>query len=487
MRLIARLQKSMECWFLLAISFFFFLSRLPSLFEPHWYGDEGIYQVVGMGMRSGKLLYRDIWDNKPPLLYSVYAIFNSDQFIIRLISLIVGMLSVVVFFYLARKLFEEKKIAYWTTGIFAFLFGTPLLEGNIANSENFMMLPILAAGLLSIVWAHKQKEKTLIYIGFLLSLAFLFKVVAIFDLAAFVVFLFFVMHAKGNRIFATIKMFGPLLVAFLLPISIVALYFLFMGAFRDFFDAAFRQNVGYVGYGNAFIIAHGFLYFKLLLLGGFLFFLFRKRHIFSSAQIFILIWFAFSLFNAFFSGRPYTHYLLVLLPSFVLFGAMVLGGQNSRLTRFGKMLFVVILFLLIKNFWLYTKIIPYYQNYIDFISNRKSVFAYQKFFDGKTPWDYELASYLRSHTKDTDGVFVWGNNAQVYKLVNKLPPGRYTVAYHMRSSEKTIKETISAIEKKQPKFIVVMAGEPAIPYSFPQYVQKFVIDKAIIYENIDTQ
>ncbi len=486
MKLFARLQKSYDCWFFLCTSFFFFLLRLPSLFEPYWYGDEGIYQVLGMGIRSGRLLYRDIWDNKPPLLYSLYAIFGSDQFTIRFVSLAVGLLSVIVFFYLARRLFAEKKVAYLTTGIFAFLFGTPFLEGNIANSENFMMLPILGAGLLTFIWAHSQKEKTLFYIGLLLSIAFLFKAVAVFDFIAFTIFLFFVLHTRNNRVLAAVKMLRPLLASFFLPIGIIALFFFSVGAFWDFFDAAFKQNVGYVGYGNSLIIAQGFLYFKVIVLGGFLYVLFRKRHLFSPAQLFIIIWFIFSLFNAFFSQRPYTHYLLVLLPSFVFFGAMVITAKTSSLARGGKILLVIILFLLIKNFWLYTKIIPYYQNYIDFISNRKTVFAYQKFFDAKTPWDYELAAYLRAHLEETDNVFIWGNNAQVYRLINRLPLGRYTVAYHMRANEKTIRESIDAIEKAKPKFIVVMAGEPMMPYVFSNYLQKFVIERAIIYERIGT-
>ena len=27
--------------------------RVPSLFEPYWYGDEGIYLTIGRAMRSG--------------------------------------------------------------------------------------------------------------------------------------------------------------------------------------------------------------------------------------------------------------------------------------------------------------------------------------------------------------------------------------------------------------------------------------------------
>ena len=152
MKILSIIEKSKQFWFLLVVLFSFFLLRLPSLFEPYWYGDEGIYQVLGMGMNQGRILYRDIWDNKPPLLYMLYALFSSDQFTLRAVSLVFGLLSIIVFFFLAKKLFYSQsggnKIAFFTTSIYSVLFGLPLLEGNIANSENFMLFPILLSGFL---------------------------------------------------------------------------------------------------------------------------------------------------------------------------------------------------------------------------------------------------------------------------------------------------------------------------------------------------
>ena len=152
MKLLSKVEKSRDFWFLLIASFVFFLLRLPSLFEPYWYGDEGIYEVLGSAIRQGRILYEGIWDNKPPLLYIVYAVFNGDQFYARLLSLIFGILATITFFFLSRKLFgqrkHEQKIAMWTTGIFAVIFALPLIEGNIANSENFMLFPIILSALL---------------------------------------------------------------------------------------------------------------------------------------------------------------------------------------------------------------------------------------------------------------------------------------------------------------------------------------------------
>src|SRR5947199_77352 len=144
MKTLKQLEKSRFIWILIAICVGFFILRLPSLIEPDWYGDEGIYQVIGIALHHRRGLYTDIWDNKPPLLYLLYALFNSDLFSVRLVSLLFGVTATIFFFFLSRKLFGEGKASIIATVVFALLFSTPYLEGNIANAENFMLLPVLA-------------------------------------------------------------------------------------------------------------------------------------------------------------------------------------------------------------------------------------------------------------------------------------------------------------------------------------------------------
>src|SRR3989344_4662627 len=100
-------MKKIENIFLGVIGSLFALLRFPSIFEPYWYGDEGVYQVIGMALRQGRVLYSEIWDNKPPILYLIYGVFNGDQFYVRLFSLIIGVLSVVIFYLLTTKLFKN--------------------------------------------------------------------------------------------------------------------------------------------------------------------------------------------------------------------------------------------------------------------------------------------------------------------------------------------------------------------------------------------
>ncbi len=488
MKIISKAEQSISFWFLIITSFFFFLLRLPSLFEPYWYGDEGIYQVLGYAIRNGRLLYADIWDNKPPLLYLIYAFFNSDQFVIRFVSLLFGIASVIAFHTLARELFREKfKITLWTTGLFALLFGLPLLEGNIANSENFMLLPLILAGLILV-----KSQRYRLLAGLLVSLAFLIKIVGIFDFAAFFLFLLVISAPQSLKItnFREVKKFliqetknlFPFLIGFILPILGTAIYFLFRGAIGDFIEASFLQNVGYVGYGNKFIIPQGLLILKLIILFGGTLFLFIKRVNFSRTFIFISLWFAFSLFNAFFSGRPYTHYLLVLLPSFCLFIGLIAAEQKLR--KFTLLIFVISFILILKNFGYYGKTVFYYQNFISFITSNKSITQYRAFFDRNIPRDYQLVQFIKMHTNKNDNIFIWGDNAQVYALTGKLPPGRYAVAYHITGYKDGIENTRKGIEQNKPKFIITMPNVPPLQIPLMEYKEVNNIGNAKIYERV---
>jgi hypothetical protein len=486
--------KTPEKFFLACISFIFTLLRIPSLVEPYWYGDEGIYQVIGMALRAGRVLYEGTWDNKPPILYLIYALVNGDQFWARFLSLIFGIGAVVAFYFLAKKLFTKPAVLYATTILFAVLFGIPLLEGNIANAENFMLFPTIMA--MNFIFSAKQSYQLRYYIfaGLLLSFSFLIKIVAIFDVAAvfFISLILGIYDTQINKMrdvfsipffktcVAIIKKELTVGVFFMLPIIITILYFVAIQKFEDFWMAAFSQNIGYVAYGNQFLIPNGLLYIKLIFLAFALLVIARFRKTLAPSGVFIFVWLAFSLYSAFFSERPYTHYLLVVLPAICLFVGYIF--ENKKIAKISGPLLVVILFLLWSNFHLYKKIVPYYENYISFIMNGKSVESYQSFFDRNTPRDYKLAHFIATKTSAHENVFIWGDSGQIYALAGKIPPGRYIVAYHITFYKQAVEETQRAIEKSNPKYIIVIKKGDEVDPLLTSYSLRYKIEDAYVYE-----
>lgn len=504
-KLIDKLEKSKAFWFLIIISLFFFFLRLPSLIEPYWYGDEGIYQVVGMALNNGQMLYSGIWDNKPPLLYLTYAFFNGDQYNVRLASLLIGLFATWGFFFLSQKLFKKLRTSIITTVAFTLLFATPIIEGNIANAENFMLLPIILAALF--IYNENLKQPKLSFLNFhfsiyslagiLLGIAFLFKIVALFDFAAFLIFLIITslpeklswseskkFFRHGSWGFTVIRNSLFITLGFLLPFAITIGYFLTNNAFGDFIYATFSGMFGYVGYGNQLIIPQGFLILKLLILGSILGVLIYNRNKLSKPALFILLWTAFSLFNAFFSQRPYIHYMLVLIPSVcLLFGLVV--TTTSRKTQLQLLaILLIVLATIFTTFKTYSvkKTFMYYQNAFLFVTGLKDVTSYQAFFDGKTPRDYQLASFIKMHTKPSDRIFIWGDSAQIYSLSQTLPINKYTVSYHMRQNKQSMTDTQYSLITQSPKYVIILSESSNFPFKLDNYNNAFSLNRAIIYE-----
>lgn len=482
MKLLHKLQNSFDYWVLLITSVVFFLLRFPSFFEPYWYGDEGVYEVLGFGMRHGRLLYQGIWDNKPPLLYVLYALVDGNQTLIRILSFVVGLAAVWIFYFLAKRLFEKKWSIAFATSFFALLLGLPLLEGNIANAENFMVLPIVAAVFLIVRTIQEKKYHvlTLFSAGILLGLSFLIKVVGVFDFAA--VFLFIGISMLSQKQIIITKLFQKLFfftVGFVIPILVTVGFFISKGILSTFIQSAFFSNVGYVNYGNQLFIPQGLLILKLLLLSLVVIFLFFKRYTLSMTHLLIYLWIGFSLFNAFFSQRPYTHYTLVLLGSVGLLIGLLFEKKKLFLH---VLLLGIIVVLVVKNFWLYDKTIGYYVNFARELTNAQTTTQYQSFFDKGVPRDYAIVDFLKANLSKNETAFLWTNSAQMYYLLQQLPPVRYTTAYHITANANTLAETSHMLQNTYPKFVVILPNAPSFPFRMKNYSLRLSIDNGLIYE-----
>ncbi len=497
MNTLQKIEKRKETWFLLLIVFIFFLLQLPSLIEPLWYGDEGIYEVVAMALNNDRQLYSQIWDNKPPLLYIIYAAAHADQFTVRFLSLLIGAVSVIPFYYLSKNLFRVPKINSITTAVYVLFIATPFLEGNVANAENFMLLPIIASAFLVYkvseiqVSNHKRisanlilntKDSIIFIAGLLLGIAFLLKTVAIFDFAAFFLFISFIKPFNKQLI----RILGIYTLGLLLPILVTVGFFAAQGNLADFIQATFFGNIDYVSYANILIIPQGFLIVKLLILFVAVMLIYKRRKLLPHSVIFIFLWFLFSLFNLIFSGRIWTHYLLIIAPCAVLMLGLLYYEKAKKLKNVAFGLLLLLIFISIAHFRINIETITntamYYQNFVFFIADKKSTVAYQDYFDKSVSRDYEIAQFIANKTEPEDTIFIWGNNPQIYVLSNKLPPGKYTVEYHINQNPKHIAETAEDIRRTKPKYVIILPEMNNFPFTIREYTNKYSLKGTDIYE-----
>jgi hypothetical protein len=439
--------------------------RIPSIFEPGWYGDEGIYLVLGSGLRKGLLFYKEIHDNKPPLLYFLAAMTNSVAYFRALLLVWMGV-TLVVFDGLVKKIINKKRWQRISLVCFLIFATLPTIEGNIANAEIFMILPtILGVDLL--VGQHNNKKKSnwkYALAGVLFSLAFLFKVPALFEFLG-LGFFFVVMNNKNlKKIILSLKKahWWLFLVGFLAPIVISLLYYWVMGAGQDYLVAGFLQNVGYLSSWRTGSITKSGVSTQsglairglILLLLVLVFWIMGKKVNWKYKMVWV--WFGFALFGALLSERPYPHYLIQVVAS----GSLLLGLTIEKIKRiwWTCLIFGIMIFSIFKyNFYFYPTV-SYYDKFVKMISGQTSYEEYADSFDWRVKRTRELTAYLRTVTEPGEKIFVWGDEPFVYFESDTLPVGKYTVAYHIIDFE-AIEQTTELLLNEKPRIIVKMEGE----------------------------
>ncbi|MCJ7792646.1 MAG: hypothetical protein MUP45_01590 [Candidatus Marinimicrobia bacterium] len=471
-------------WFCLVLILVFFL-RLPSLFEPFTYGDEGVYLTLGQAARKGLVFYRDIYDNKPPLLYLLAALAGSFS-AYRFLFFVWSFLTVFVFSRFSQVFFKKN---FWSvlvaTAVFAFLTNLHTFEGNVANAENFMLLPTII-GFFLLFRFKRSSKSTWFGAGFFLSLAVLFKVPAIFDFGALIIVSFFLfLEEKKKRNWDFLSNLFSLFLGFLLPIAASLLYYFSQNSLNQYLTAAFFQNIPYLSSWSSSQAQAGGLPLFLLSRGLFVFllvvFLYLMRKKFSSVTKLVLIWFAFAWFAALLSSRPYPHYLIQLLPSL----SLALGFLfYSPLRAFKEKIIPVLLLLFLIftfnffHFWGY-KNLTYYTNFYQFALGKKSLPEYFADFDGRANDIYQVATYLKNHTLPTEKTFIWGNDPFIYALAERSPVGRYTVAYHIIDLGK-YEETLNHLQNQPSRYLIIDLEEKS-PFSefFLWVDKKYALEEQI--------
>jgi len=461
-----------------------FLVRLPSLFEPFYYGDEMIYLTLGNAIRQGVVLYQGIHDNKPPLLYFL-ASLAGNVFWFRAILAAWMMATTIAFWKLTSVLYPKKqRFQIIATVVFAILTTLPLLEGQIANAEVFMIGPTIVAFYLLL--SRKLSTRLVFFAGILLSIATLFKVPAAFDLLA-VVFLWvitlFSKNPKWGDFFRTVAV---LTAGFLVPLGISFIWYWSRGALNDYFVAAFLQNVGYLSSQRVgsiiqqepFLVRNGPILFRGIVMGTGLFTLLLLRNRLSKQFVFACAWLLVGLFAVTLSERPYPHYFIQVVPSIALLAGM-LGTletieQSLTIIPLSLVLLVAVHF----KFWYYPSL-PYFTRFMQFATGTLSQEEYFTTFDKNVNRNYKLAKFLISTSKQKETVFIWGDSAPIYALSDKLPPMKYIATYHINdfSSNESVIKTLTTTS---PEFIIILPGSD----SFPQLTE-FVRKSYMLIHTID--
>jgi hypothetical protein len=461
-----------------------FVLRIPSFFEPYYYGDEMIYLTLGNAIRRGLVLYRDIHDNKPPLLYFVAAIAG-NVFWFRAILAGVALFGIALFYKLVRILFpKDKNMQYLAVVVYTIFTTIPLFEGQISNAEIFMLTPVLAGMNLAI--RKKQNNLSIFIAGMFFGVATLFKMPAIFDMAV-IGLVWFVLLVNGKKSLGDFITKGvSLALGLILVVGLSFIWYYQQGALSWYVQAAFMQNSSYLSSWSGGSSNGLYIRALLLALSYLVLLAFRKK--LSREFIFGSGWAFAAIFAASLSGRPYPHYLIQVVPAVAILSAMFVYKKNKEQVWSILSLLVVCSVPVLYNFWYYP-VTPYYSRFINFVAMGQDVNEYRNSFAGEVSRNYEIAGMINSVSFESDKLFVWGDSGiAIYALTKRIAPIKYVATYHIADFW-DLQGTYDSLANDKPEVVVILPDSPQFPQLSAMVTSDYVlisqVEGAKIYKLIN--
>ena len=405
--------------------------RLPLLNIP-FERDEGEYAYISWRMGHGEVAYRDWVDQKPPAIFWVYRLALMLPLpgiaAVHLAALIWSAASACALFYLARR-FMSVFAAGAASVLFAILLADPMINGTAANTELFMLLPLILSQLVFFhaLSATRRKILLIVLCGALIGLASAFKQVAVVNWP-FLVAISAIFATKEKRLVGTFSFACWSALGGAGVWAVIAGYFFLRGGFDQFVYNVFTHNFQYVSalpgpvrWANfqqtisalrpsqitVWIFAGASL-FMLRPIGGW------------KWLLFVMGWLMTSLIGTAASGYFFPHYFQQLLPALAL--AALLGGERiSQLPWLGwaplalrRSAFALIL------------VIPFGTVFYPFLFKYTPAEAVQKIYPGNyfelMP---ELGARLAQATRPEDKVFIFGTEPELLFYAQRVSATRY--------------------------------------------------------------
>ncbi len=509
------LAKKIDRWlhshlFLLLALALLIALRIPSFFEPYWYGDEGIYLTIGNAIRNGERLYTEIVDHKTPIIYFLAAV--PTQLCFRFLTLNWMIISTIAFYAVANKLLKKQLPVIISTFIFVFLTSVPWFEGNIPNGELFVMGFVLVGAWIMFktkifeYFLNKRKslsgvdDKFKLYlVGIFFGLAILTKVPGLFDVVAWLAIFWFVLTNKINLLFEpktrakwlrllkeTLLHLLFVVLGIITPILISIIYFISIGSGQDYLQFGLLYNFHYAAnwglpFQNKILEQFFTLPGKISIAALIYLALTLKSKYFKPKDQIIFGWFILSLVGALLSNRPYPHYFQQLVPALsLLLGNLILMIEfKKKSTKKFKSVISMSLVLLILfggalkllNFGAYP-LFSYYQRFLSLVSGKITRQEYRQSFNYFMTDNYKAAEIINQ--SGVNEIFIWGTNPMLYALTKTNPTGRFTVSFHIKDLG-VYEETINSVKTKKPLFIIVMDDEHEKLPGLDQYLQKYYV------------
>lgn len=450
-----------------------FLLRLPFWSRP-LDGDEGLYAYGGWRILKGLVLYRDLYDLKPPGVYFLNAllfkIFTPDALYIHMCATVFGAFTAVGVYMIARHVWGTK--AGLLAGlIYALFYSSPYIQGCGVNTEVFMVLPFTWSLYFLVRVVDGVDGRACFVAGFLAGLATMFKQVAGVLVFAGLVAVVLNRRTTNSSRGSSIRRMVIFVIAYAVPWVISTAYFAYNGALREFvfFEMVYpfrymafnRSHMGWEAlYRQISWVFKGSLFLWLCSSLAVIFALRSK-----SAQPKLLVLVLALCWVGVFSGWNFSpHYFVQLVPVTTIMSGGLVADAVSRLRQKTADLHVwIVIALLAATFgFCFAGSLRFYPKYsAEAISEEYRFLGWNvKFAEAR-----RVGLALRKITRPEDQVFVWYITPQINFYALRPTPARFPI-FALPDLPWNAWDTLAQdLAMGKPDYIVIF--DPLRGYAFP--------------------
>lgn len=363
-----------------SISVLFFCSKNSPYYPFNNWVDENAFFTVGRSWLKGILPYRDLFEQKGPLLYFIFmiaAFINSKSFIVIFMFEVISF--TICLYYVSKiiNLFLNKRYCYFILPLFAsILVSSPFfVHGGSAEEFCLPMFMITCYSFLDYMINRNSNYKRLFINGLIAGCICMIKFTLI-GFSFIYMFYIFCVLVYNKQYKKTIKSCLVFLLGMFLPIGIFCLYFKLNNGLFDFINIYVFFNKQYAtslsprdrleSMLEIFnrMLSKNIIIFNLIDVG-ILYFLFSKKMLTKlSSKVFFFLFFLFEVITVYYGCKDFLYYFLIIMP-FILFGLIGLFKEVIHLDnykKFGKIiLFIVVL--LLSSYFCSTSNNLYYSKY----------------------------------------------------------------------------------------------------------------------------
>jgi len=415
--------------------------------------DEGEYAYGARLLHDGGVPYKDDFMQKPPMIIYTYSLaqkISHNVWVPRLLALFSLFFTGLIIADFLRKEYNFKTALVFL-GLFSPLISFSKLDGFFAQPEIFLLLPFAIYLWSYFKWKHTQKQYWWMVMGIFGAMSILYK--PIIFLAIFFLFLYALLFERINTKVSWKKMFiyGSLFIAGgVFSSLIILLPIILKGGFYYMYESAFLYNRYYaavMGFHlkSAFPLFSFFWPFLLLCI------YFYSKH-FKDHVLFLGLFLSCIVGTI---GGVMLHYYLLAIPilSIICSVTLVYLGENLKSLKIEKFKNLSIFFMvLVCSFSL---IFPFRERF--FLSSQDIT---NWTFSGDDPAEESviISNELKKITKDTDKVFIFGNQPEILYYAHRKSMTRFVITYPIliktSLSAKYEKELIDDLQNNPPEVIV---------------------------------